>query len=84
MNSIFTRAVIMSIKNYAYGGLSSGVGIIVIVLIVLLMVEVIFFETAAQSWKDKKLRAFDFAIAPLLFILVVMALVRFAQFMNLI
>ncbi len=83
MNSIFTISIINSISNSAYGGLSSVIGIIVIVLVVLLILEVIFFEAVSQDHPGRKTPVFDLTIGPLLFILVVMAMVRFAQFMKL-
>ncbi len=82
MNSILTQTVISYIHTTPLGGLTAASGVIVLALLIFFLIEAIMLESVSTNRQADLFHSFDLAVLPLLFVLVIMAAVRFAQFMH--
>ena len=83
MTSTLNPVTLTTIASSAYGALSTGLDVIVVVLLLAFLVEKELMRSLGGPRMVERLRAFDIAIAPLLLVLALIVVMRFAQLLHL-
>ena len=82
MTAILNNLINQQISSSAYGAISTSLGVIAVVLLIVLLIERVLLDAYAGDRLGERLRVFNIAVLPLLIALAVIVTMRFIQILQ--
>ena len=82
MTAILNNLINQQISSSAYGAISTSLGVIAVVLLIVLLIERVLLDAYAGERLGERLRVFNIAVLPLLIALAVIVTMRFIQILQ--
>lgn len=82
MTAILNNVINQQISSSAFGAISTSLGVIAVVLLLVLLIERVLLDAYAGERLGERLRAFNIAVLPLLIALAVIVIMRFIQILQ--
>lgn len=82
MTATLTNLILQTIASNKYGALTTGLGAVVVVVLLVLLIERSLMEAYGGSRQARRGRAFNSAVVPLFIVFGLIALLRMAQLLH--